>query len=79
MLFIERCKKLSLKDSDIGFQEYKNFLQNVVFVSSTKFKSYGRTESRLEKFFFEKVTDSGRDYEDYIMSETWSGRYRKRI
>ena len=53
MLFIERCKKLSTKDSDIGFQEYKNFLQNVVFVSSTEFKSYGRTESRLDEFFFE--------------------------
>ena len=39
--------KLSTKDSDIGFQEYKNFLQNVVFVS-TEFKSYDRTESRLE-------------------------------
>ena len=53
MLFLEWDKeKLSTKDSDIGFQEYKNFLQNVVFVRN-EFKSYDRTGSRFDKFFFE--------------------------
>ena len=59
-------KKLSTKDSDKGFQEYKNFLQNVVYFS-TEFKSY----DRLEKFFeiaSLKLPDSGKVYEDNIMS-----------
>ena len=48
-------KKVSTKDSDIDFQEYKNFLQNIVSVS-LKFKSYNRTQYRLDKFFFEIAT-----------------------
>ena len=42
------AKKLSTKDSDIGLQEYKNFWKNIVFVS-TEYKSYDRTEIRLDK------------------------------
>ena len=62
---LNEVKKLSKKDSDKGFQEYKNFLQNVVYFS-TEFKSY-----RLEKFFeiaSLKLPDSGKVYEDNIMS-----------
>ena len=42
------AKKLSTKDSEIGLQEYKNFWKDIVFVS-TEYKSYDRTEIRLDK------------------------------
>ena len=49
---MSNVKILSTKDSDTDFKEYKNFMQNVVFVS-TEFKSYDITESRLDKSFLE--------------------------
>ena len=49
---LNETNKIITKDSDIGFQEYKSFLQDVVSVSP-EFKSYDRTECRLDKFYFE--------------------------
>ena len=49
---LSNVKILSTKYSDTDFKEYKNFMQNVVFVS-TEFKSYDITESRLDKSFLE--------------------------